>query len=143
MNWMSVTDISVIVILFFILIHDSQKQMIADYFCGILGSIGIFTMISNFEGIFWDRILGAFIITIPMIWIDLLYQKAFGGGDIKLMCASGLLLGWKRNITAFILGLFFSLVAVILIFLKKRKMADKIIMGPFFSMGIWISYWIK
>lgn len=78
--------------------------------------------------------------------------RGLGFGDIKLVLAMALLLGWPRILVglflAFILG---SLVGMILIGLKKRKFGQVIAFGPFLIVGtglglvfggqIWAWYW--
>ena len=51
-----------------------------------------------------DRLLGLIIVSVPMLVICLLFPGAFGGGDIKLMAVSGLLLGAAPVICAAVLG---------------------------------------
>lgn len=64
--------------------------------------------------------------------------RGIGGGDIKLMFAAGLLLGWKHIILALILGCIIgSIVHIILM-----KVCDKgrmLAFGPYLSVGITIS----
>jgi prepilin signal peptidase PulO-like enzyme (type II secretory pathway) len=59
-----------------------------------------------------------------------------GDGDIVLSPALGLLLGWPKifvaTFTAFVVG---SLVGIVLIVLKKRKMSNTIPFGPFLVFG--------
>lgn len=62
-----------------------------------------------------------------------------GGGDIKLMAAAGLLLGWKCIIIAFLLGCIIGSVIHIIrmtLFHAGRKLA----LGPYLSVGIAISF---
>jgi len=61
--------------------------------------------------------------------------KAIGGGDIKLMAAAGLLLGWRNIILAFFLG---CIIGSFLHLLRmKISHADRVLaMGPYLSAGI-------
>ena len=77
--------------------------------------------------------------------------SAIGGGDIKLMAASGLILGWKNNILAFILGCILGSV-IHLIRMKRQGEGHVLAMGPYLSLGImlaglwgdrWISSYLK
>ena len=47
-----------------------------------------------------SRLLGALCVSAPMLALSLLIPGAFGGGDIKLMAACGIFLGWKLNLLA-------------------------------------------
>lgn len=64
--------------------------------------------------------------------------RAIGGGDIKLMAACGLLLGWKLILLAFLLGC----VAGSLIHPLRMKLSGQgrtLAMGPYLSLGVFIS----
>ena len=64
--------------------------------------------------------------------------RAIGGGDVKLMAAAGLFLGWKGILLAFFLACVLGSVIHILrmrLFGAGRDLA----MGPYLSLGIFIS----
>lgn len=73
--------------------------------------------------------------------------RAIGGGDIKLMFACGLILGWKRIILAFLLGCIIGSV-VHTVRIKVSKAGHVLAMGPYLSTGIflvalWGNTWIS
>lgn len=60
---------------------------------------------------------------------------AIGGGDVKLMAACGLVLGWKLNVFAFIVGCILG--SVIHILRMKFSGEDHVLaMGPYLSAGV-------
>ena len=64
--------------------------------------------------------------------------RAMGGGDVKLMGAAGLLLGWQLIILAFFLGCILG--SIIHVARMKITKADHVLaMGPYLSLGIFIS----
>ncbi len=64
--------------------------------------------------------------------------RAIGGGDVKLMAACGLLLGWKLIILAFLLGCVLgALIHVIRV--KVSGEGRVLAMGPYLSMGVLIA----
>ena len=72
---------------------------------------------------------------------------AIGGGDIKLMFACGLILGWKRIILAFLLGCVIGSV-VHTVRIKVSKAGRMLAMGPYLSVGVllaalWGNAWIN
>lgn len=72
--------------------------------------------------------------------------SAIGGGDIKLMFACGLLLGWKQIILAFLLGCIVASV-IHMIRMKVSGQGHMLAMGPYLSVGImlaalWGDAWI-
>lgn len=64
--------------------------------------------------------------------------RAIGGGDVKLMAATGLLLGWKCNLLAFVLGCILG--SVIHVIRMRLSEEDHVLaMGPYLSMGVAIA----
>jgi leader peptidase (prepilin peptidase)/N-methyltransferase len=64
--------------------------------------------------------------------------RAIGGGDVKLVAAAGLLIGWKKIVLAFILACILG--SVIHSIRMKVSKADKVLaMGPYLSAGIMLS----
>lgn len=64
--------------------------------------------------------------------------RAIGGGDVKLMAACGLLLGWKLIILAFLLGCVLG--ALIHVIRMKVSGEGRVLaMGPYLSMGVLIA----
>ena len=60
---------------------------------------------------------------------------AFGGGDIKLMAAAGMMLGWKAIIIAFVMGCILG--SVIHLLRMKLTNEDHVLaMGPYLAAGI-------
>ncbi|MBR1700955.1 MAG: prepilin peptidase [Lachnospiraceae bacterium] len=66
------------------------------------------------------------------------HGAAIGGGDVKLMAATGLLLGWKKNLFAFVLGCILGSV-IHLIRMKISKEGHQLAMGPYLAAGVAIA----
>lgn len=66
------------------------------------------------------------------------HGKAIGGGDIKLMAATGMMLGWKKIILAFVLGCILGSV-IHLLRMKISKAEHVLAMGPYLALGIMIA----
>ena len=95
-----------------------------------------------------EYVIGLFAISIPLELILLLSKgRAIGGGDVKLMAAAGLLLGWKNIILAMILGSILG--SVIHTIRMKVSDAERVLaLGPYLAMGIffaalWGDKWIS
>lgn len=88
-----------------------------------------------------SRVVGAFIISAPMLIISLIVAGAFGGGDIKLMFAAGFLLGWENAVVAFFIGILTGgIYAIYLLATNYReKMGRHFPFGPFLAVGIALS----
>ena len=66
--------------------------------------------------------------------------RAIGGGDVKLMAACGLLLGWKLIIVAFIFGcLYASVIHILRMVISKKD--HMLAMGPYLSAGVITAMW--
>lgn len=63
--------------------------------------------------------------------------RGVGGGDIKLMAAAGLLLGWKHIIFALVIGCIIGSV-VHLTLMKIKDKGRVLAFGPYLSIGIFI-----
>lgn len=87
-----------------------------------------------------SRLSGALCISVPMVMLTLMVPGAFGGGDIKLMAASGLFLGWKVAVVSAALALFAAGgYALFLIVKKKADKGQRFPLGPFLSIGLAVS----
>ncbi len=64
--------------------------------------------------------------------------RGIGGGDIKLMAVSGLMLGWKLNILALAIGCIVGSV-IHLVRMKVSKENHILALGPYLSVGIMIA----
>jgi leader peptidase (prepilin peptidase)/N-methyltransferase len=100
--------------------------------------LGILQVITDYKG--WMNYLAGFLCVSILLELILLISRgrAIGGGDVKLMAAAGLLLGWKRIILAFFLGCIIG--SVIHLLRMKLSGADRVLaMGPYLSLGIAIA----
>ncbi len=84
-------------------------------------------------------LIGALAISIPLLIVYYITGgRGIGGGDVKLMATCGLLLGWKLILLAFLMGCILG--SVIHIIRMKVSKADHVLaMGPYLSLGIWIT----
>lgn len=101
------------------------------YTCSILialmGIVSIFTS----QVPWYEHLIGAVIIAVP--FGVLCFFGAMGGGDVQLMAAAGLLLGWSvvpAAMVGIILGALFG------ILVKAVTKKNVIVFGPFLSIGI-------
>ena len=89
-----------------------------------------------------DALIGLFCISVPLLLILLASKgRAIGGGDVKLMAACGLMIGWQQIIFAMIAGCILG--SVIHIIRMKRSGADHVLaMGPYLSMGVVLAMFV-
>ena len=81
-------------------------------------------------------VIGLLAISVPLELILLVSKgRAIGGGDVKLMAAAGLLLGWKAIIFAFLIGCVLGSV-IHIIRMKVSKESHVLALGPYLAVGI-------
>ncbi len=121
-------------------IFDLYKMKIPDFLCVIILVVGIISMFFMKDIKMVDRLLGIFVVSTPMFAIAMLARKGFGGGDIKLMAASGIFMGAKLIIVSFILAMIMAGIYIIIsYFVKNKSIKNGFALGPCFSIGMIIS----
>lgn len=106
-----------------------------NIFILLLGLVRLITDIGN-----WSQyVIGLFAVSGFLYLLFLITKgRGIGGGDIKLMAATGLLLGWQLNIIAFLLGCVLG--SIIHLTLMAVKKANRVLaFGPYLSMGVYIA----
>lgn len=93
----------------------------------VLGIASFFTA----EMPWYEHLIGAAVIAVP--FAVLCFLGAMGGGDVQLMAAAGLLLGWNI-IPAAMIGIILGAISGIII--KSLTKRNLIVFGPFLSVGI-------
>lgn len=103
-----------------------------------LAALGVFRVATDPRN--WvSYLIGFFSVSVFLYLLYLLSKgRAIGGGDIKLMAAAGLLLGWKCILLAFVLGCILGSV-IHLIRMKVSKEDHVLAMGPYLAVGIMIA----
>lgn len=101
-------------------------------------ALGLIRIVTDY--VEWPDYAVGFLIVSGFLYIVHLVTKGrgIGGGDIKLMAVSGLLLGWKQILLAFVLGCIIGSV----IHIARMKIGGQghvLAFGPYLSMGIMIS----
>lgn len=107
-----------------------------------LGVIRVVCGLLNLDdsfGSIWLYIIGMFAVSVPLgiLWF-ISKGRAIGGGDVKLMGAAGLLLGWKLIILAFVLGCIIGSI-IHIVRMKISKAGRVLAMGPYLAAGILIA----
>lgn len=108
--------------------------VIAILICGILSML-FFPELSVLS-----RAIGIFSISVPLTLITFAIPGAFGGGDIKLMAALGIFLGWKLSIVAFFLAVLSGGgYGIYLLAARKKGRKEHFAFGPFLCIGTAVS----
>jgi len=102
---------------------------------GVLAVLRIIMDISNLL----DALIGFCVISgFLMIIFFITKGNGIGGGDIKLMAAAGLYLGWKNIMLAFVVGCILGAI-IHLILMKVYNKNHMLAFGPYLSAGIFIT----
>lgn len=101
-------------------------------------TLGLIRIVTDYAD--WlDYAVGFFLVSGFLYIIHLVTKgRGIGGGDIKLMAVSGLLLGWKQILLAFVLGCIIGSV-IHIVRMKMSGQGHMLAFGPYLSVGIMIS----
>ena len=131
MSWAALLALAVCGILLSIALIDAETQTIPDrlnFALAVCGVAGTALSPAGWRG----HIIGAVCVSVPMFLLCLAIDGAFGGGDIKLMAAAGLFLGWQNTLLAMFFGILGGGVyGMYLLAAKKADKKDHFAFGPF------------
>lgn len=100
--------------------------------------IGIFVTI--LQGNYLDHIIGMICVSGFLLLVLLLTQgKGIGFGDVKLMFACGLIVGWKSIIIGFLIGCILTII-IHPLRMKLSNQSHMLAFGPYLSAGVYISF---
>lgn len=119
---------------------DSKIQELPPELNALIGVLGLMRLLTDLSH--WaDYLIGAVAVSGLFLLIGLIKyrgQEAMGGGDVKLMAALGLLLGWKHILLVMMLGCVLGAVihlGLMAVLKKGRVLA----FGPYLSVGAMIT----
>lgn len=119
---------------------DFDTMEIYDRFNIMILLLALISMIGLSPIPLTDHIIGFFVISVPL-YIIAIITNGIGGGDIKLMAVSGLLLGYQATLIAFFIGAILGgSMAIYLLVTKQTQMKSLIAFGPYLCVGIFTSY---
>ncbi len=118
---------------------DLEHGIIPDGIVVFCLAVGFFFNIFIIDRPFIDGILGMVVgggtlLAIAALSLLVIHKEGMGGGDIKLMAAVGLFLGWRLTILALLLSFYLGgIIGLILVITKRGKPGDSIPFGPFIA----------
>lgn len=126
---------SALIVVFFM---DWDTQLISTYVCIFIAVIAVIYIILNhgeYDIPIYSHIVGAFIVSIPLLLIELLSKgRAMGRGDVYLMAACGLFLGIQGSLVALAVALVTGSIAGLII--KHYTSKSAFAFGPWLSLGV-------
>lgn len=104
----------------------------------LLGALSFFAnkgIDEAYQVLWWEKLLGLVVMSVPFFIIGII-TGGIGGGDIKLLFAAGLFLGWKLIILGGLIGVVIGGIAglCLMIFRKAGRKAE-MPLGPSLAMG--------
>ena len=85
----------------------------------------------------YDHLIGAVAISVPMLLLAFIIVGSFGLGDVKLMAAAGLFLGWQLVLVAAFIGVLIGGVyGIYLLATRKKGRKEHFAFGPALCVGI-------
>ena len=143
LSWAALLGLAVCGILLAVALIDAETQIIPDRLNVALAVCGLLSFAfapGTLPQTLIDRLIGALCIAGPMLALCFVIPGAFGGGDIKLMAAAGLLLGWRCTlVAAFLAILGGGAWGAWLLARRKADRKDHFAFGPFLCAGIVLS----
>lgn len=146
-------DVVMGVVLVFLSLADYQTYKIPSWTTTLIGLLGLLKMLLN-PSARMEGLLGFFSVSLFLCLLYVVTEgRGIGGGDVKLMAVSGLMLGWQKNILAFFVGC----VLVLCVYLVRKLLAAaafknrrtkaacwperlrRIAFAPYLSVGIFAS----
>ena len=102
---------------------------------GVMVFVFSFFSFSLSGTVWWEHIVGAFVISLPL-FILMMLTGGVGGGDIKLMFCLGLLLGFKLTVLSFFFGIIVAAVTAVALRIACGKGGKyQLPLVPFLSLG--------
>lgn len=137
-NWHTVLYCGMFSVLLVITMIDLRHMLIPN---GLVVAVLLLGVVETFlTKNYVTNIIGFFAVSSILLLLAILTRGGMGGGDIKLMAAAGLFLGWQKVILALMIGAIVgSLIGVTLIALKRIARKQMIPFGPFLCSGIVIA----
>lgn len=103
-----------------------------------LGLLGIARVILDYKNWLY-YLIGLFAISIPFVIIVIVSkERAMGLGDVYLMAAAGLLLGWKHILLATVIGCVLGSI-IHIVRMKVSKKGKQLAFGPYLCLGIYLT----
>ncbi len=126
---------SILIIIAFI---DIDTLMIYDRFHFLILILALIEAVIFKKNIF-HLVIASLIIALPL-YIVAIITGGIGGGDIKLMFASGFLLGITNILVAFVIAVVLGgSYGIVTLLNKKHNRKDAIPFGPFLCMGLYFA----
>ena len=138
-NFLFVTALAVVAI------YDIKEKRIPNLCVLLIAVLAVIDRLISGRGSFASGIFDVLCVSTPLLMVAVITKGAFGGGDVKLMAAGGLFLGWRLILTAAVIA-FMTAGSYIFVQMcvnrqenKRKTRKSEIAFGPFLCEGMIIS----
>lgn len=139
MTWDTLIGFGLVSALIALSLIDARTMEIPVGLNIFIAALGVFRIATD-PAHWLTYLIGGAAISVPLLIILFATGGAgIGGGDVKLMAAAGLVLGWKCIILAFLLACILGSV-IHMIRMKFFHAGRQLAMGPYLSLGIMIAF---
>lgn len=136
MRWQGLLALALCGVLLSMALIDAEYQIIPNRLNAAAAVLAVLNLLLS-PARWADCLIGVVCVSVPMLLLCLVIPGAFGGGDIKLMAAAGLFLGWKNTLVAMFFGILGGgFYGMYLLAAKKADKKDHFAFGPFLCAGI-------
>jgi len=139
-NFLFVTALAVVAI------YDIKEKRIPNLCVLLIAVLAVIDRFISGRGSFASGMFDVLCVSTPLLMIAVITKGAFGGGDVKLAAACGLVLGLPAALMGTILGLLlqllFHLGALCVLPLFKRQVWSAYPMAPFLAIGYAVAYYV-
>lgn len=119
---------------------DFKTMLIPNWSVYAILILGIAAIFLNHDISWLERIIGFLAGGLILLIIYIVSGGGIGMGDVKLMAAAGLFMGWKLTLWSLLTGsIIGGVVGVIILITGKGKLKTAIPFGPFLVIGILMS----
>lgn len=120
-------------------IIDIKALIIPDSLVVAFVVLSVYPIVLNYD--IMDNLLGMLVLFVIFLVILIIFPGSFGGGDVKLGAAIGLLSGLEMSIVVLELSLVCGAIIGAMYALKtKKSLKTKIPFAPFLTLGLIISF---
>lgn len=116
---------------------DIRTMYVPDTIHLCIVGLAVFSLFTEHGPTLASRVCGSLAIGGAMLLVSILTNGGIGGGDLKLLAASGLLLGFPKNLLAYVTA---GLIYAIPMLFHRIERNRQIPMIPYFAASILISY---
>lgn len=136
MRWQGLLALALCGVLLSIALIDAENQIIPNRLNAAVAVLAVVNLLLS-PARWAGCLIGMVCVSVPMLLLCFVIPGAFGGGDIKLMAAAGLFLGWQNTVVAMFFGILGGgFYGMYLLGAKKADKKDHFAFGPFLCVGI-------